>query len=133
MKPTAPLRCNFSDIATAPCSGFIFVSLDLMRLPKFRYTISAGATLGFVIPLIVTVLSQLHIFSVPERLLLFIWPSSIMLMATETLGHSPQAFAILAWSITWNVFLYVLLFTFIWCVGWVLRAWRASLRDGSPI
>ncbi len=104
-----------------------------MRLPKFRYVVAASAMLGFVIPLLLTALSQLHIFGVPERVLLFIWPSSIMLMATETLGHSPQAFAILAWSIAWNVFLYVLFFTFIWCVGWVLRAWRASLRDGTTI
>jgi hypothetical protein len=54
-------------------------------------------------------------------------------MAAETLGHSPQAFVVLAWSIAWNVFFYVLLFTFIWCVAWVLRAWRASLRDGTTI
>ena len=104
-----------------------------MRLPKFRYAIAVGAVLGFIIPLVVTALSELHIFSVPERVVLLVWPSSIMLMATETLGHSLQAFAILAWSIALNVFLYVLFFTFIWCVAWVLRAWRASLRDGTTI
>jgi hypothetical protein len=49
------------------------------------------------------------------------------------LAQSPQALAILAWSIGWNVSLYVLLFTFVWCVGWVLRAWCTSLRDGTTI
>ena len=74
---------------------------------------------------------KLHLVSTPVGdWLLFVWPSSIMLMATETLGYSWQAFAILAWSIAWNVLLYVLLFIFVWCVGWLLRAWRASLRNG---
>jgi hypothetical protein len=107
--------------------------LDLMRLPKFRYAILCGAVCGLVTPLFVMVLFWLRVFHIAGTWLLLIWPSSIMLMATETLGHSPQAFAILVWSIAWNVFLYVLLFTFIWCVGWVLRAWRASLRDGTTI
>ena len=104
-----------------------------MRLPKFRYAIAVGAVLGFIIPMVVTALFELRIFSIPERVVLLVWPSSIMLMATETLDHSLQAFAILVWSIGWNVFLYVLFFTFIWCVAWVLRAWRASLRDGTTI
>jgi hypothetical protein len=104
-----------------------------MRFPKFRYVISAGAILGFVIPLVVTVLSWLHIFRIPETFVLFIWPSSIMLIATETLGHSPQAFAILGVSIGWNVLLYLIVFALLWSLGWVLRAWRASLRDGTTI
>jgi high-affinity Fe2+/Pb2+ permease len=69
-----------------------------MHLPKFRYVISAGAMLGFIIPLLVTAVFELRIFRIPKRVLLAIWPSSIMLMATETLGYSRQAFAILGWS-----------------------------------
>ena len=49
-----------------------------MRLPKFRYAIAVGAVLGFIIPLVVTALSELHIFSVPERVVLLVWPSSIV-------------------------------------------------------
>jgi hypothetical protein len=105
-----------------------------MRLPKFRYTVLAATIIGIVVPVVLMAGLEFHLFSTPAgNWLLFIWPSSIMLMATETLGHSPQVFAILAWSIACNVFLYVLVFTFIWCVGWVLRAWRASLRDGATI
>ena len=104
-----------------------------MHLPKFRHVVFAAALLGVVIPLIIMALFWLRIFTIAGTWLLFIWPTSIMLMATETLGYSPQAFAILAWSIAWNVFLYVVVFIFIWCVGWVLRAWRASLRDGTTI
>jgi hypothetical protein len=56
-----------------------------------------------------------------------------MLMATETLGHSLQAFAILAWSTAWNIILYVIVFSLLWSLGWVFCAWRASLRDGTTI
>ena len=105
-----------------------------MRFPKFRHTILAASVLGIVLPLAIMASFQLGMFITPAGdWLLYIWPSSIMLMATETLGHSPQAFAILAWSIAWNVLLYVLVFALVWSVGWVLRAWRASLRDGTTI
>ena len=104
-----------------------------MRLPKFRYAVLGGATFGVVIPLVIMSLFWLRIFHIAGAWLLFIWPSSIMLMATETLGYSAQAFAILAWSIAWNVFLYVILFTLLWSLGWVLRGWRHSLRDGTTI
>jgi hypothetical protein len=56
-----------------------------------------------------------------------------MLMATENLGHSPQTFAILALSIGWNVALYILAFVLVWCIAWVVRAWRGSMRDGTTI
>jgi hypothetical protein len=103
-----------------------------MRLPKFRYTLFAAAILGVAIPLIAMAGFRFHIFPTPAGdWLLYVWPTSIMLMATETLGHSPQAFAILAISIGWNVLFYVIVFTLVWSVGWVLRAWRASLRDGT--
>jgi hypothetical protein len=87
-----------------------------------------------VVPFILMAGFALHVFSTPAGTwLFFIWPSSIMLMATENLGHSPQALAILGLSIAWNVLSYLLLFTFVWSVGWVLRAWRGSLRDGTTI
>jgi hypothetical protein len=105
-----------------------------MRLPKFRYTVLVAAILGTVIPLIVIAGFQLRVFPTPAGdWLLYVWPSSIMLIATENLGHSPQVFLILAWSIAWNVLLYLIVFTLIWSVCWVLRAWRASLRDVTTI
>jgi hypothetical protein len=105
-----------------------------MRLPKFRYVALAAVIIATVVPLVFMAGFALRVFSTPaETWLFFIWPSSIMLMATENMGHSPQALAILGWSIAWNVLLYLLLFTFVWCVGWIVRAWRASLRDGTTI
>jgi hypothetical protein len=104
-----------------------------MRLPKFRYALLCAATFGLVIPLVVMSLFWLHVFDIAWVWLLYIWPTSIMLIATETLGHSPQAFAILAWRMGWNVILYAIVFILLWSVGWLLRAWRASLRDGTTI
>ncbi len=93
-----------------------------MRLPKFRYTVLAAVIFGILIPLLAMAGFQLRVFPTPAGYwLLCVWPSSIMLMATENLGHSPQAFAILAWSIAWNVLLYLIFFTLIWSVAWVLR------------
>jgi hypothetical protein len=108
-------------------------SLDRMRLPKFRYTILAAAILGAVIPVVITALLRLRILHMAGGWDLFLWPSSFMLMATENLGYSPQAFAILAWSIGWNILLYVIVFAVLWSLCWVVRAWRASLHDGTTI
>jgi hypothetical protein len=104
-----------------------------MRLPKFRYIVLVGATLGAVIPLVLMALVRLRILHLLGGWDLFLWPSSIMLMATENLGYSPQAFAILAWSIGWNILLYVIVFAVLWSLCWVVRAWRTSLSDRTTI
>jgi hypothetical protein len=65
--------------------------------------------------------------------LIYIWPSSIMLMATENMGHSAEAFGILTASIGINVVLYVIAACIGWSLAWVIRAWRLSLRDGTTI
>lgn len=105
-----------------------------MRLAKFRYTTLGASLLGFFLPVAIMIGLELRLFSTPAGdWLLYVWPSSIMLTATETLGHSPKAFAILAWSIGWNMLLCLIVFTFIWSAVWVLRAWRASLRDETTI
>src|SRR5947207_1137789 len=103
-----------------------------MRLPKLRYAISAGATLGMVIPLILEGLFELlHVFILPVRFWFFIWPSFNMLVGEDVFGL--QFYAILLRSIAWNVLLYAIVFTLLWSLAWVLRAWRASLRDGTTI
>jgi len=54
-------------------------------------------------------------------------------MATDGREHELIAYEIIAVSILANILIYSIVFTFIWCVGWVLRSWRASLRDGTTI
>ena len=52
-----------------------------------------------------------------------------MLMATENLGHSAQAFAILGVSIRANVILYLVIAVILWSFIWIIAA--ATDRAGS--
>ena len=103
-----------------------------MRLPKFRYAVLTGLTVGFIIPVALMTGFYLRILSAGEWLFL-VWPASIMLMATENLGRNPEALGIVATSIAYNLVLYAILFSVLWCIAWVLRAGMASLRDGTTI
>ena len=103
-----------------------------MSLPRFRYAILLGVIVGVLVPVIVMICARLRILYAGDWLL-FIWPSSRMLMATENLGYSAEALGIVATSIAYNVFLYVIAFSAIWSVAWVLQRGRASLRDGTTI
>jgi hypothetical protein len=89
--------------------------------------------LGVVVPLVMMALFWLHVFRIAGMWLIYIWPSSIMLMATENMGHSFEAFGVLAYSIGINVILYVVVASIFWSLAWVIRAWRLSLRDGTAI
>ncbi len=105
-----------------------------MRLPKFRYTVLVAIILGIFIPLVAVAGFELRVFPTPAgSWLLCVWPSSIMLMATESMGRSAEALGILGYSIGINVVLYIIVLSFLWCLAWVIRAWRLSLRDGTTI
>jgi len=103
-----------------------------MRLPKFRYALFVGLIIGVIVPIVLMLCFYLGFLQAGEWLF-FVWPTSIMLMATEDLGYSSEAFGILALSVFYNVVLYITVFTVIWCIAWVMRAGRASLRDGTTI
>jgi hypothetical protein len=104
-----------------------------MRFPTFPRTILCAGVVGLVLPLLVMALFWLHVFRIAGMWFIYIWPSSIMLMATDNMGHSAGAFGILAYSIGINVVLYVVVFSILWSLAWVVRAWRLSLRDGTTI
>lgn len=104
-----------------------------MRFPTFPHTILWAAVIGLVLPLVATSLFWLHVLRIAGMWLIYIWPSSIMLMATENMGHSAEAFGILAYSIGINVILYVVVSSILWSSTWIIRAWRLSLRDGTTI
>ena len=105
-----------------------------MSVPRFRYAVLAGIAGGVLVPVAVMTAFRLRIFTIASEWLLFIWPTSIMLMATESMERgSAEARSLLALSVAWNVALYLVVFVLIWCVAWVLAAWKASLRDGTTI
>lgn len=92
-----------------------------------------AGVLGLTVPLAIMALFWLHVLRIAGMWLVYIWPSSIMLMATENMGRSAEAFGILVCSIGLNVVLYVIVFSVFWCLAWIVRAWRLSLRDGTTI
>jgi hypothetical protein len=107
-----------------------------MRLPKFRCTVFAAAILGVTVPLIAMAGFQLRLFHKPEfpwpHWLPYVWPTSVFLLAFDSpypIYQSPR----LGWSIGFNALLYVMVFSLLWSLGWVFRAWRRSLRDGTTI
>ena len=105
-----------------------------MRLPKFRWAVLVGALLGALVPLLFFTVPPFQYFITTARGI-FLWPSAIWLMATDMEGHGYNSadYVILGISVIANILLYVIVFSFVWCVGWVLRAWRGSLRDGTMI
>jgi hypothetical protein len=103
-----------------------------MRLPKFRFAVLGGFIVGGVIPLLYFTVRPMQEFIAGSRGI-FLWPTAILLMATDGREHELISYEIIGISIFANILLYTLVFTFIWCIGWVLRAWRASLRDGTTI
>ena len=103
-----------------------------MRLPKFRFVVLAASILGVFVPVGFYIASHFGYFF-GSTFDLCLWPTSIILMATETHGHDLFATGVLIASIAANVLYYFVILTLVWCVGWVFRAWRASLRDGTTI
>jgi hypothetical protein len=104
-----------------------------MRLPKFRFAVLVGAIVGGLIPLLYFTVRPIQEFIAGSSRGTFLWPTSILLMATDGRERELISYEIIGISIFANIVLYVLVFIFIWSVGWVLRAWRASLRDGTTI
>ena len=98
-----------------------------MRLPKFRWTVLAGALFGGIVPLLFVTLAPFRAFIVTGRGI-FLWPSGIWLMATDGHEHEIGAYEIIGMSIAVNIVLYAIIFSLIWCVGWIFRAWRVVAR-----
>jgi hypothetical protein len=104
------------------------------KLRKFRWAVVAGAALGAAVPLLFFAIPPFRYFVATDRGI-FLWPSAIWLMATdmEGRGYAFPDYVILGVSIFANVLLYSMVLSFAWCLGWVFRAWRGSLRDGTTI
>ena len=67
------------------------------------------------------------------RIEILLWPTSIMLMATDGHEHTFGAYLVIAISIAANAVVYVSVFAAVWSVAWIIRASIRSLRDGTTI
>ena len=101
-----------------------------MRLPKFRYALLTGGLLGLVIPIAVLIYVSWRDIFFPPGWTLVIWPSLIMFMGIDDRGYS---LAPLCLAVATNILIYVFVAASLWCVAWIIRGWRASLRDGTTI
>jgi len=98
-----------------------------MRFVKLRWILLAGATLGVLVPATFLMLAK-HYHHLGTERELVLWPSAVMLMATENHGHDIYALGVLACSILLNVLYYSIIGTLIWCIGRVLAAAISFLR-----
>jgi len=103
-----------------------------MRLPRFRRVVVIGAAVGAAVPLLFFTVPPFQYFVTTGRGI-FLWPSGIWLMMTDGHEHEIGSYEVIAISILVNIVLYVSVFGLVWCLGWVFRAWRGSLRDGTTI
>jgi hypothetical protein len=102
-----------------------------MKLPSLKRVSLVAGALGTLAPIAIVVIQALA-RSVPD-IALYFWPTWGLLMATD--GHEREfsSYLIMAASVVANAAIYVLVFALVWGVAWVIRAWRASLRDGTTI
>jgi len=96
-----------------------------MRFLKLKWTVLAGASLGVLVPIAFLLVPKHahHLFG--SRFDLYLWPSAIILMATENQGYDLYALAVLVCSIALNVVYYVLVAALLWCI---VRVFIAGLR-----
>jgi hypothetical protein len=103
-----------------------------MRLAKFRWAVVIGAAVGAAVPLLFFTVPPFQYFITTGKGI-WLWPSGIWLMMTD--GHEEEigSYEVVGVSILANILLYAIIFSLLWCAGWVFRAWRGSLRDGTTI
>jgi hypothetical protein len=101
-----------------------------MRLPKFRYALLVGGLPGLVTPIAVLIYLSWRNILFPPGWVFVVWPSLIMFFGIDDHGYplAPLCLALIT-----NVLIYVFIAASIWCLAWVIRGWRDSLRDGTTI
>lgn len=102
----------------------------MVKLPSFKRVSAVAAILGVVIPTVLFLFRMARWF---PRLTFALWPTLPFLMATEGREHTLFSYMLVAATIAGNALVYVVVFDILWALGWVLRAARRSLRDGTTI
>jgi len=95
-----------------------------MALPRLTFVLLAAAILGVAVPAVFLAASWSGHYFFGSTFDLCLWPTSIMLMATENHGRDLFANSVLVVSVLANVVYYSLIASLLWCV---LRIGRAAL------
>ena len=105
-----------------------------MKLPRLRTVVVAGGCIGLVIPVVLLLLAYAtRSASFANKMMLILSPGYSVVLAAERYQYSIPGYAVLVVLCVANAFFYSAIFTVIWSIGWMLKAWRASLRDGTTI
>jgi hypothetical protein len=98
-----------------------------MSVPRLRYIAITGTVTGLAVA--ITLYAIASGMGLAPDWIIYLWPTAIMLMATETLGRSAEAYSILALSVALNGLLYMLVAMLLWSLLWMTaRATRRASR-----
>jgi hypothetical protein len=99
---------------------------------RFRYwpTFFAAVVASFLMPTYCLVRHAIDPRYLFGRVEIALWPTSIMLMATDGSEGTPGAYVVIAMSVAANMFLYIAGFSAVWAFA---RLIRLSSRDGTTI
>ena len=89
-----------------------------MSVPKLRHVLTVATILGITVA--ITIYLAVSGGGLAPDEVIYVWPSAIMLMATETLGQSIEAYLILAASVALNGVLYMCIALVAWLPFWLL-------------
>ena len=109
-------------VMSAPISAERSLKGTMFKTP-FRRWIAVWVAMGFAIPITLLAL-QLFVLKTGDipsiyllhRITMRLWPSSIMLMATEGIEHSASAYVFIAISVAVNVVLYAVVAAILWAL-----------------
>jgi len=105
--------------------------MNRMRLPKLRYALIMGGLLGLIGPIVVLIYVVSRNIIFPPDWVLLLWPSLIKFYGAANDRYN--SFAVLSLAVVTNIVIYVFAAAILWCIAWVVRGWRESLRDGTTI
>jgi hypothetical protein len=90
-----------------------------MRI-RLRYFVAGGVVLGGLVPLLFFTWQRFQNY-ITTGSGIYLWPSDIMLLATDGREHELISYVIIAISIAVNALLYAALAALLWSVIWLVQ------------
>ena len=102
-----------------------------MSVPKLRHVLPVAMILGVTVA--ITIYLAVSGGGLAPDEIIYLWPSAIMLMATETLGQSVEAYLILAASVALNGVLYTCIALAAWLPIWLFGGSARRARSTREV
>jgi hypothetical protein len=101
------------------------MALDLMKLPTLSRIIAAASMIGAAVALGLYMAAWWFDYIFGSEIL-WVWPSSIMLLATDGREQELSSYILLGFTVILNCVLYAAVATLAYCALWLVR--RAAKR-----